>query len=137
MPDPFDAIIGQEAVVERLREALARDRLPHGVIFGGPAGVGKFTTAKALASVFLIGERVPERVAGATHPDFHVVTRQLVRFHDKTGKSKAINLSIDVIREELVRPAAHHAVEGGGKVFVIEEAETMTGVPPASSTMSG
>ena len=126
MPDSFDAIVGQDAVVERLRTALARGRLPHGMVFAGPVGVGKFKTAKALASAFLQGERVAERVENNTHPDFHVVTRQLVRFHDKTGKSKAINLSIDVVREEIVKPAAHHAVEGGGKVFVVEEAETMT-----------
>ena len=124
--DPFADILGHEATLRRLRDAIAHDRLPHGLLFAGPAGVGKRGTADALATAFLGNTpEVARRVAANAHPDFHVITRQMVRLHDKTGKSKATTLSIDVIREEVVRPASLHAVEGGGKVFVIEEAETM------------
>ena len=126
MPDPFHDILGQDAPLDRLRAALANGRLPHGLLFAGPVGVGKFTAAVALAKVFL-GDTadVAHRIDTNSHPDFHVVTRQLVRFHDKTGKSKALSLGVDVVREEIVRPASNHSVEGVGKVFVVEEAETM------------
>lgn len=60
-----------------------------------------------------------------SHPDFHVITRDLIRYHDKTGKSKGIDLSINVIRPELVEPASRKAVMGRGKVFVVEQAELM------------
>src|SRR5690606_24705195 len=128
MADAFDRIIGPEAVVARLRAGLVGDRLPHGLLFAGPAGVGKFTTARALAKVFLGGEEdasVAHRVEQGTHPDFHVITRQLIRYHDETGKSKGIDLSVKVIRPELIEPANRHSAEGRGKVFVVEEAETM------------
>ena len=59
------------------------------------------------------------------HPDFHVITRELIRYHDKTGKIKGIDLSIDVIRAELVEPAGRKPVMGRGKVFVVEQAELM------------
>jgi hypothetical protein len=103
--------------------------------------VGKATTARALAGLFLCqnpkvkeGE-VPEpcgkcdsctAMEGGAHPDYHVITRQLIRYHDKTGKSKGIDLSIEVIRHELVHAAGLKPAMGNGKVFVIEEAESMT-----------
>src|SRR6185295_1770830 len=55
-----------------------------------------------------------------------VITKELIRYHDRTGKSKGINLSIDVIRPELIEPAGRKAVMGRGKVFVIEQADLMT-----------
>jgi len=62
---------------------------------------------------------------GGTHPDYHVITRELIRYHDKTGKSKGIDLSINVIRPELIEPANRKPGMGRGKVFVVEQAETM------------
>ena len=126
VPDRFADIVGQDQTIDRLRGALAAGRLPHGLLFAGPGGVGKFTTAAALASAFLGDtDEVARRVANGTHPDIHVVTRQLIRQHDSGGKSKAIDLSVKVLRPELIEPANRGSVEGGGKVFVIEEAETM------------
>jgi DNA polymerase-3 subunit delta' len=46
---PFSDFHGNARVVERLRETLARDRFPHGVILAGPAGAGKYTLALMLA----------------------------------------------------------------------------------------
>ena len=64
--------------------------------------------------------------SASAHPDFHLITKELIRFHDKTGKSKGIDLSIQVIRHELIDPAGRKAVLGRAKVFVIHEADLMT-----------
>src|SRR5438093_1304094 len=40
---------GNQEVVTRLREMLARDRFPHAVILAGPEGAGKYTLAQMLA----------------------------------------------------------------------------------------
>ena len=40
---------GNEATVTRLREMIARDRLPHAVILAGPTGAGKYTLAQMAA----------------------------------------------------------------------------------------
>src|ERR1041385_8163176 len=103
----FADIFGQERAIDEIREAYSRERLPHGLIFAGPAGVGKFTTAKALAALFLCEAPKKDRACGKcasclviesdTHPDFHVIRREHIRSYDKTGKSKAIDLSINVI----------------------------------------
>jgi len=129
-------IFGQEAVVESLRGAMAADRLGHGLIFAGPAGIGKATCATALGAFFLC-ERAEKgdacgtcascvAIAAGSHPDFHGITKELARLYDKTGKSKATQIGIEVIRHGVAEPAGRKTVLGRGKVFVIEEAELMS-----------
>ncbi|MDE6320694.1 MAG: AAA family ATPase [Muribaculaceae bacterium] len=45
----FSDIPGHEAVKERLRAMADSDRLPHALLLQGPAGIGKFMLARALA----------------------------------------------------------------------------------------
>ncbi|MCC7350566.1 MAG: DNA polymerase III subunit delta' [Phycisphaerales bacterium] len=138
-------IFAQDQAIDLLCRAHRSNRLPHGLIFSGPIGIGKATTAAALGTLFLCpnptlpqDERkfplpcghcdscrlcASEKIA---HPDFHIIYKELIRYHDKTGKSKGINLAIDVVRAELIEPAAHKPTLGHGKVFIIEQADTMT-----------
>src|SRR5437868_13391111 len=46
---PFSDFHGNTETVHRLREMLARQRLPQAVILAGPAGSGKYTLALMLA----------------------------------------------------------------------------------------
>jgi DNA polymerase-3 subunit delta' len=134
-PLTFDDIFDQPRAIDTLRRAHAVDRLPHGLIFAGPVGVGKGTTAAALAALFLCEKPQGDRPCGTceschvfptgNHPDYHIITKELIRYHDKTGKSKGIDLSIHVLRPELIEPAGRKAVMGHGKVFIIEQAELM------------
>jgi DNA polymerase-3 subunit delta' len=128
-------IFGQDAAIAQLRRSILADRLPHGLIFAGPVGVGKATTAAALAGWFLCEKPTEDRPCGkcescrafttGMHPDYHIITKELIRYHDKTGKSKGIDLSIHVIRPEIVDKAAMKSNMGRGKVFIIEQAELM------------
>ena len=53
----FQPIIGHDAIKERLCRVIDEGRLPHALIFAGPAGLGKTMLAVALAST-LIGRPV-------------------------------------------------------------------------------
>ena len=55
--------------------------------------------------------------AAGNHPDHHVITKELIRYYDKTGKSKGIDLSIHVIRPQGIYLAGRKAAMGRGKVF--------------------
>lgn len=46
---PFSDFHGNAATVARLRELIARERLPHAVILAGPRGAGKYTLAQMAA----------------------------------------------------------------------------------------
>src|SRR5687768_12580484 len=45
----FAQVVGQEAVVETLRNAVRTDRVAHAVLFVGPRGTGKTSLARILA----------------------------------------------------------------------------------------
>jgi hypothetical protein len=150
---------GQSRAIAQLQRSLAAGRLASTWIFAGPVGVGKFTLAVELARTVLCDRPLKEpsarrvkgladdfaltlpcgtcescrAVAAGSHPDLHIVTRQLIRFHDRTGKSKGTTLSIDVIRGEITGdPAegkeakiAKRSFRGRGKFFLIDEADLM------------
>src|SRR3954469_16696832 len=46
---PFSDFNGNAEVVHTMREMLARDRFPHGVILAGPSGSGKYTLTTMMA----------------------------------------------------------------------------------------
>lgn len=133
----LSSILDQDAAVGWLRQAYAADRLPHGLIFAGPAGVGKGSVARALAALHLCqspAANPPDAcgqcpacllMAAGTHPDFAVVYRQLVRTMEDKKDAKARDLSVDVVRHFLLAPASLKPAMGRGRVFVVEEAETM------------
>src|SRR5678816_4062713 len=123
----FNDILGQENAIETISRAYESERLPHGLIFAGPVGVGKATTARALGALFLCENPKKDSPCGKcgacklfesnSHPDFHVITKELIRYHDKTGKSKGIELSIHVVRPEVLDKVAMKPAMNRGKVF--------------------
>jgi DNA polymerase-3 subunit delta' len=132
----FRDILGHASAIAQIQSALAADRLPHGMIFAGPAGVGKATAAAALAGAFLCANPNGADACGkcescvamssGSHPDFHVIVKEMARLHDRSGASKATQISVDVVRFELAAHAARKTLLGRGKVFVVEQAELMS-----------
>ncbi len=112
-------IRGQQRAVKMLSDQIAGDHLHHAYIFHGPTGVGKFTTALAFACLLL-------KVEDETHPDLHVVNKELAAFSDDAAvrSRKLLSIPVDVLRSRLLEPVYRKAtVPGGRKVFIVDEAE--------------
>lgn len=64
-------------------------------------------------------------IEAGTHPDLHVVVKELARFSDDRSvrERKLLTIPFDVLREHLIEPVYHSAQLRHGKVFVIDEAE--------------
>lgn len=130
----FDSVVGHRGPLGLISRAMAAGRLAHGLLFAGPDGVGRKSAAYALSAWFLSEKpddsdaiaRTRHLIDLRTHPDFHFVTRELVRDLEGKSANKASELSVDVIREFVVVPAAKKSVIGVGKVFVIDQADLMT-----------
>jgi DNA polymerase-3 subunit delta' len=72
----FDQFRGNATTVDRLREMIRRDHLPHAIILTGPRGAGKFTLAQMVAKAVNCLERP---VAEDGLPDFCGVCRNCER----------------------------------------------------------
>jgi DNA polymerase-3 subunit gamma/tau len=48
-PQLWEEVVGQDHVVQTLRNALRTDRTAHAYLFAGPRGCGKTTTARLVA----------------------------------------------------------------------------------------
>ena len=144
-------IVGQDQSVAYLKQTLTGDRRPHAYIFAGPTGVGRCTTAEALAATLLcdrdagagglFADQAPppdptrwcghcddcSMMAAGSHPDVHLITKELAAYHpDPKVRDRVMQeLSIDVIRHFLLTPASQAPSRGVGKVFVVHEAELM------------
>ncbi len=158
-------IQGQTIALAHTQRVISSGRLASTWIFAGPTGVGKFHAALAMAKTCLCDQPVqrpnshngqlfnsllePEFVLTLpcgqcdsckavelrNHPDLHLVSRNLIRYHDRSGKSKGTTLSIQVIRGEMIGDdSPEHRVEpklykrsqrGRGKWFIIDDADLM------------
>ncbi len=133
---------------------MASDRVPHALLFHGPDGAGKELFARGLAQWLLcpqaversLSEKAAERagvdrlscgcdecedcraVRGGTHPDLHLVYRQLNREHPdaEVRRKKALDLGVDVLRHFVIDSVALTPQRGRGKVYIIREADRIT-----------
>jgi len=147
-------IVGQDAAVALLQRRLAAGRMGHALMFIGPHGVGRRTTALGLAGAILCEnpQTLPNNGAlgelddsfqltdacgqcndcktlqADTHPDFEVIYKELAAFHPEpeVRNRKMQNLGIDVIKHFLIKGAYLAPSRGKGKVFVVREAELMS-----------
>lgn len=63
----------------------------------------------------------------ASHPDLHVVRKELARFSEDaaTRNRKLTRIPVEVLRTALIEPAGLGAKLGHGKVFIVDEAELL------------
>ncbi|NVM56717.1 MAG: DNA polymerase III subunit delta' [Desulfobacterales bacterium] len=118
----FESIIGQERPIRLLTRMLQKDRLPHAVLFTGIDGIGRQTTAKALAMALNClrpagvsacgGCRSCQKVISGNHADIIIV------------KPSGAFIKIDQVRS--VRKQLRFApLEGNCRVIIINDAHAM------------
>jgi replication factor C small subunit len=102
-PHTLDEILGREYIVARLKSYVKSRSMPH-LLFAGPAGVGKTTSALCLAQD-LFGEY--------WHQNF-----QETNASDERG--------IAVVREKIKNFARTRAIGGDFKIIFLDEADALT-----------
>lgn len=144
---------GQRDAIVRLQLARQSSRVPHSYIFFGQRGVGKSLLARQWAKLQLCskppkrvwdgGDGIGSETVGeiddccdncqdchlvdvGTHPDLHIINRDLGRHTAAKRDRKLINLPIDVIRDFVIKRAGVFPSRGRARVFIIDEAETMS-----------
>jgi DNA polymerase-3 subunit delta' len=128
----LETIEGQPRAVALLGRALETGRVAHAYAFVGPAGSGRTTTALAFAQALLCeggtacGRCRGCRLAGERkHPDFHVIVPTPPESNPKGARA----IRIGAVRE-LQHEAALRPVTARHKIFVLDDADRMTGESP-------
>jgi DNA polymerase III subunit delta' len=122
LPPNLDHFLGNARVVEILRRAVERDRLPHALIFAGPPGVGKRTLALLLAQLVNCGSPTGSLACGkcssctkivrGSHPDIRVV------------EPDGAFIKIEQIRQ-VIGEIAYQPFEAKYRVVILDPAEQL------------
>ncbi|MDB5539805.1 MAG: tau [Devosia sp.] len=125
-PLSFAGLIGQDAMVQTLRNAFKSGRIHHAFILTGVRGVGKTTTARILARAFNYEDET------GRHPtlDFEkegVHDRAIIegRHVDVVEMDAASNTGINDIRE-IIDSVKYGPVSAPYKVYIIDEVHMLS-----------
>lgn len=126
-PQTFAELIGQEAMVRTLANAIARDRLAHAFLMTGVRGVGKTSTARLIAKALnCVG---PDGKGGPTIDPCGVcepcTSIAEGRHIDVIEMDAASNTGVDDVRE-IIEQVRYAAVSARYKIYIIDEVHMLS-----------
>ena len=126
-PSSFAELVGQDAMVQTLGNAIKRDRLAHAFLMTGVRGVGKTTTARLIAKALnCIGE---DGQGGATIDSCGKCEpcRSIAEgnFIDVIEMDAASHTGVDDVRE-IIEAVRYSSVSARYKIYIIDEVHMLS-----------
>jgi len=126
-PQTFAELIGQDAMVRTLANAIKRDRLPHAFLMTGVRGVGKTSTARLIAKALnCVG---PDGQGGPTiDPCGQCEPCKAIaegRHIDVIEMDAASHTGVDDVRE-IIEAVRYAAVSARFKIYIIDEVHMLS-----------
>ena len=126
-PQTFSELIGQDAMVQTLGNAIRRDRLAHAFLMTGVRGVGKTSTARLIAKALnCIG---PDGQGGPTIDPCGVCDpcRAIAegRHIDVIEMDAASHTGVDDVRE-IIDASRYAAVSARFKIYIVDEVHMLS-----------
>jgi DNA polymerase-3 subunit gamma/tau len=126
-PESFEHLIGQDPMVQTLRNAFATDRIAQGYMLTGVRGVGKTTTARILARALNYEKpgTPPRPTVDFDGYGTHCLDIVRGRHPDVIEMDAASNTSVDDVRE-IIENARYRPILARYKVFIIDEVHMLS-----------
>lgn len=120
-PSNFDEVVGQQPIIQTLKNAIVQNRIAHAYLFYGPRGTGKTSIAKIFAKMLNCEDESNKpcgkcinckMVQNGSHPDIIEI-------------DAASNNGVDEVRN-LIDKVKYAPMQGKYKVYIIDEVHMMT-----------
>ena len=121
-PQSFEEVLGQEQVIQTLRNAIRYDRIAHAFIFSGPRGVGKTSVARIMAKAMNC-ETGPTQTPCNVCTNCREITEGISM--DVREIDGASNRGIDEVRE-LRENLKFLPMTSRYKIYIIDEVHMLT-----------
>lgn len=122
-PQTFASMVGQEAIVSTLKNALRHNRLAHAYLFAGSRGTGKTTLARLFAKALNCRALTQDQEPCNSCPSCLEIAQG--RSLDVLEIDGASNRGIDDIRE-INETVGYSAASGKYKIYIIDEVHMLT-----------
>ncbi len=126
-PQNFDELIGQDALVRTLKNAIERNRIAHAYMLTGVRGVGKTTTARIIAKA--LNYTGPDGKAGPTAGDTSdcEICKAIAadRHPDVLEMDAASRTGVDDVRE-IIENVRYAPSTARYKIFIIDEVHMLS-----------
>lgn len=121
-PQEFDSLIGQDHIRQTLLNSLKKNRLHHALLFTGPRGTGKTSTARILAKALRCSNAQDFVPCGKCSECEDIQNGRSLSVTEIDGAS---NNGVDAIRE-LRDTVGYMPASGHYKVYIIDEVHMLS-----------
>lgn len=122
-PQLFEEVLGQDAVVRTLRNAIKSERLAHAYLFVGPRGVGKTSTARIFAKALNCVKGPTDKPCGECDPCREIAAGISLDVLEIDGAS---NNGVEQVRE-LRENVRFLPTRGQFRIYLIDEVHMLSG----------